>query len=86
MQRGDNEAALHAADDTIRVAPNNVAVRVMKAAALQRLQRFDEARTILTEILDKQPKQVESLLEMGVLSLNTKNFFFLAAMMESNGT
>jgi tetratricopeptide (TPR) repeat protein len=74
MLRGDNGAALHAADETIRVAPNNVAARVMKAAALQRVQHFDDARAILTEILNKQPKQVESLLEMGVLSLNTKKY------------
>jgi tetratricopeptide (TPR) repeat protein len=72
LLRGDNEAALHDADQTINLAPNNIQVRVMKAAALQRLGRFDEARALLTLILDKQPKQVETLLELGVLDLNQR--------------
>jgi tetratricopeptide (TPR) repeat protein len=72
LLRGDNDAALHNADQTIAIAPNNVQVRVMRAAALQRLGRFDEARNLLTAILDKQPKQVETLLELGVLDLNQK--------------
>jgi len=72
LLRQNNDAALHDADQTIGMAPNNVQVRVMKAAALQRLGRFDEARTLLTAILDKQPNQVETLLELGVLDLNQR--------------
>jgi tetratricopeptide (TPR) repeat protein len=72
MLRGDSEAALHQADDTIRIIPNSVEARVMRAAALQRLQRYDEARAMLTAVLDKQPKQVDVLLEMGILDLNQK--------------
>jgi tetratricopeptide (TPR) repeat protein len=72
LLRGDAEAALHSADETIRIAPNSVEARIMKAAALQRLQRYDEARSLLTAILDKQPKQEETLLELGVLALNQK--------------
>jgi tetratricopeptide (TPR) repeat protein len=74
MLRGDNDAALHQADDTMRIAPYNVQARVMKAAALQRLQRYDEARALLTVVIEKQPKQVETLLELGVLDLNQKKF------------
>jgi tetratricopeptide (TPR) repeat protein len=70
--RGDTDAALHQADETIRIAPNSVQVRVMKAAALQRLQRYDEARNLLTAILEKAPKQVDTLLELGILDLNQK--------------
>ena len=70
--RGDTDAALHQADETSRIAPNSVEARVMKAAALVRLQRFDEARALLTAILDKMPKQVDTLLELGVLDLNQK--------------
>ena len=44
----------------------------MKAAALQRLQRFDDARALLTQVLDKVPNQEETLLELGVLDLNQK--------------
>jgi tetratricopeptide (TPR) repeat protein len=72
MLRGDNDAALHSSDETLKIAPNSVQARVMKAAALQRLQRFDEARALLTVIIEKQPKQEETLLELGVLSLNQK--------------
>ena len=70
--RGDNDAALHAADETLRIAPNNIQARVMKAAALQRLQRFDDARALLNVVLEKQPNQEETLLEMGVLDLTQK--------------
>jgi tetratricopeptide (TPR) repeat protein len=70
--RGDTDAALHQADETSRIAPNSVEAKVMKAAALVRLQRFDEARALLTAILDKMPKQVDTLLELGVLDLNQK--------------
>ncbi len=44
----------------------------MKAAALQRLNRYDEARALLTAVLDKDPNQEETLLELGVLDLNQK--------------
>ena len=44
----------------------------MKAASLQRLNRYDDARKLLQDVLDKNPKQVESLLEIGVLDLNQK--------------
>jgi tetratricopeptide (TPR) repeat protein len=69
---GNNDAALHAADETLRIAPNSIQARVMKAAALQRLKRYDEARDLLMVVLDKQPNQEETLLEMGVLDLNVK--------------
>jgi tetratricopeptide (TPR) repeat protein len=72
LLRGDTDAALHQADETVRIAPNNIEARVMKAAALQRLQRYDEARVLLTAIIEKQPKQVDTLLELGVLDLNQK--------------
>jgi tetratricopeptide (TPR) repeat protein len=70
--RGDNEAALRAADQSIRIAPNSIQSRVMKAAALQRLQHYDEARALLDAVLEKQPNQEESLLELGVLDLTQK--------------
>lgn len=74
MLRGSNDAALHDADETIRIAPNNVQARVMKAAALERMQRNDDARNLLNEIITRQPKQEETLLELGVLSLNEKKY------------
>jgi len=44
----------------------------MKAAALQRLNKYDEARALLEEVLKTNPNQVECLLELGVLDLNQK--------------
>ncbi|HTA43964.1 MAG TPA: tetratricopeptide repeat protein [Bryobacteraceae bacterium] len=70
--RGDTQAAIHSADETLRISPNSVQARVMKAAALQRLQRYDDARDLLAAVLQKQPNQEETLLEMGVLDLNEK--------------
>jgi tetratricopeptide (TPR) repeat protein len=70
--RGDNDAALHDADALLKIAPTSVQGRVMKAASLQRLNRFDEARQLLEEVLAKQPNQVETLLELGVLDLAQK--------------
>ena len=70
--RGDNDAALRAADETLRIAPNSVQARVMKAAALQRMKRYDEARDLLTGVIEKDPNQEETLLELGVLDLSEK--------------
>ncbi len=70
--RGDNDAALHDADETLRIAPNSIQARVMKAAALQRLKRYDEARALLEAVLQKIPNQEETLLEMGVLDLSQR--------------
>jgi tetratricopeptide (TPR) repeat protein len=72
LLKGENDAALRDADEILRISPNSIQGKVMKAAALQRLQRFDDARALLTAILEKQPKQVETLLELGVLDLNQK--------------
>ncbi len=72
LLRGDNDAALRGADEALRVSPNSIQARVMKSAALQRLQRYDEARALLNVVLEKQPNQEETLLEMGVLDLNQK--------------
>jgi tetratricopeptide (TPR) repeat protein len=72
LLRGDNDVALRSADETLKIAPNNVQATVMRAAALQRLQRYNEARAMLNAVLEKQPNQVETLLELGVLDLNQK--------------
>jgi len=70
--RGDFDAAVHDADEILKIKPDSVQGRVMKAAALQRLSKYDDARKLLTDVLDKNPKQEETLLEIGVLDLNQK--------------
>ena len=42
--RGDTDGALHDADELLRYVPNSIEGKVMKAAALQREQKYDEAR------------------------------------------
>jgi tetratricopeptide (TPR) repeat protein len=72
LLRGDVTAALHYADELLRYAPNSVEGRVMKAAALQREQKFDEARALLAPALEKNPNVVPIMLELGVLDLQQK--------------
>ena len=70
--RGDNDAALHDSDEVLRIAPGSVQGAVMKAVALERLKRADEARALLNAILGHNPRQEETLLELGLLDLNEK--------------
>jgi tetratricopeptide (TPR) repeat protein len=72
LTRGDNEGALHDADELLRYVPNSVEGKVMKAAALQRLQRYDDARNLMQQGLEKDPKAVPLMLELGVLDLEQK--------------
>ncbi|HWE48439.1 MAG TPA: tetratricopeptide repeat protein [Bryobacteraceae bacterium] len=72
LVRQDFDAALIDADAVLKISPNSVQGTVMKAEALQRLHRADEARGLLNGVLAKNPKQVESLLELGLLNLNEK--------------
>ncbi|HZL57353.1 MAG TPA: tetratricopeptide repeat protein, partial [Bryobacteraceae bacterium] len=70
--RGDIDGALHDADELLRYVPNSIEGRVMKAAALQRQQKYDDARAILLPALEKNPKAVPLMLELGVLDLQQK--------------
>ncbi len=72
LQRGDNNAAVHNADEILKANPQSVQGLVLKASALEREQKFDEARALLTPVLEKNPKQVDILIELGVLDLNQK--------------
>lgn len=72
IMRSDYDAAVHQADEILKLSPTSVQGHVMKAAALQRLNKYDEARTLLEEVLAKVPNQVEALLEVGILDLNQK--------------
>jgi tetratricopeptide (TPR) repeat protein len=72
--RGDAETAVHTSDEILRISPGSIQGRVMKAAALQRLQKFEDARAVLEPVLAKNPKQVETLLELGVLDLGEHKY------------
>jgi tetratricopeptide (TPR) repeat protein len=72
LMRGDIDGAIHDADELLRYVPNSIEGRVMKAAALQRQQKYAEARAILQPGLDRNPKAVPLMLELGVLDLQEK--------------
>ena len=72
LTRGDVEGALHDANELLRYVPNSVEGKVMKAAALQRMQKYDEARDLMQQGLEKDPKAVPLMLELGVLDLEQK--------------
>jgi len=72
LLRGDTDAAIHDADELLRAAPGIVEGLVMKAAALQRAQKFDEARNVLEPALQKNPSSVPLMLEIGVIDLQQK--------------
>ncbi len=72
LLRGDVEAAQHYADDLLRIQPGSIEGLVMKAAALQRAQKYDEARSLLEPALRKVPNAVPLMLELGVIDLQQK--------------
>lgn len=72
LLRGDVTAALHDADELLRYAPNSAEGLVMKAAALQRQQKYAEARALLAPALERNPKAIPIMLELGVLDLQEK--------------
>lgn len=74
LLQNDFDGAIKSADAILKIFPNSPQGQVMKAAALQRQQKFGEARTLLESVIAKQPKQTETLLELGVLNLNEKKF------------
>lgn len=82
LLRGDTEAALLDADQMIKIFPNNVEGYVMKSAALQRVQKFDEARALLEPILQKVPNSAPVILELGVIDLQQRKTKEAIAMFE----
>ena len=72
LSRGDYSGALKDAQDLERISRNNGAAKLIEASALTRLHRLPESRTILEQLVAQNPKQVDTLLEMGVLNLNDK--------------
>ncbi|MDE3199054.1 MAG: tetratricopeptide repeat protein [Acidobacteriota bacterium] len=72
LLRGDTDGALHDADELLRYVPNSPEGKVMKAVALQRMGKSDEARGILEPALEKNPKSSPLMMELGVLDLQEK--------------
>ncbi|MEP6717018.1 MAG: tetratricopeptide repeat protein, partial [Terriglobia bacterium] len=74
LLRGDNQGAIHDADQILKINPGSVQGMIMKAVALQREGKNDEARGLLTPVLEKNPKQEETLLQLGILDLSEKKY------------
>ncbi|MDQ6701542.1 MAG: tetratricopeptide repeat protein [Acidobacteriota bacterium] len=74
LSRGDYTGALKNAQDLEQVNKNNAAARLIQASAYIRLNRFQEARPVLNQLLAEYPKQVDTLLEMGILDINEKHY------------
>ena len=72
LLRGDTDAANKDADDLLRISPGRVEGIVMKAAALQRAQKYDEAHALLEPALAKNPTSVPIMLELGVIDMQQK--------------
>jgi tetratricopeptide (TPR) repeat protein len=74
LARGDNEGALKITEDIIKLNAGSGAARILQGAALMRLKRFDESKKSMAVILASNPKQPDTLLEMGVLNLMEKKY------------
>lgn len=74
LARGDNEGALKITDEISKLNPNSGAAKILAAAALMRLQRFDDSKKAMAGVLAANPKQPDTLLEMGVLNLMEKKY------------
>ena len=72
LLRNDVDGAIHDADDLLRIVPGSMEGLVMKAAALQRGMKFDEARAVLEPALQKNPTAVPVMLELGVVDLQQR--------------
>ncbi len=74
LSRGDFSGALKDAQDIEKVSKNNGSAELIEASALLRLHRYPESRAILDRLIAANPKQVDTLLEIGVLNLNEKKY------------
>ncbi len=79
LARGDNQNGLKIAEECLRINPQSGAAHLLQSAALMRLNRLGDSRSTLNAMLASNPKQPETLLEMGVLNLMEKKYQDAAA-------
>jgi Flp pilus assembly protein TadD len=72
LLRGDTDAAIHDADELLRILPGNPEGLVLKGAALQRAGKLGEARALLEPALEKNPTSAPIMLELGVIDLQER--------------
>jgi tetratricopeptide (TPR) repeat protein len=74
LARGDNDGALKLSQEALRIAPQSGAARLMLSAAEMRGGNFKDSRATLDTVLAANPKQPETLLELGVLNMMEKKY------------
>jgi len=74
LASGDNSNALKLAEASLKMNPQSGAARLLESSALMRMNRFGDSRTTLNSLLAANPKQPETLLEVGVLNLMEKKY------------
>jgi tetratricopeptide (TPR) repeat protein len=74
LVRGDNDNAMKLAGEALKLNSQSGAARLLQSAAMMRKGDFKESRASLQTILAQNPKQPDTLLEMGVLNLMEKKY------------
>ncbi len=73
-QRGDREGEVQIYREVLRRRPNHHATLVALGDALIDMQRLDEARTTLELVEKRHPDDLRSIVRLGYLDLEQKNF------------
>ncbi len=74
VDTGQFQEALTEVDEVLAIAPDNPGALVLRAAALQGLGRFQEARSLLTALQTRFPNAAGLDVEIGFLNLHEKKF------------
>jgi tetratricopeptide (TPR) repeat protein len=73
LMTGQNEEALRYADQILSVE-SSPAVRLVRCRALRALNRMNDARIELTDLLREKPDMIDAQLQMGLLNLEQKRY------------
>src|SRR6185312_11329327 len=63
--------AVASADEALVYRPDDAAARLVRAAGLLGLKKFDEARLLLNAMLASHPKNADALFQLGALEAAT---------------
>jgi Flp pilus assembly protein TadD len=74
VDMGQFQEAQTAVDELLTIFPDNPSALVLRAAALQGLGRYPEARSVLTGLQSRFPNALGLDVEIGFLSLHEKKF------------
>jgi len=67
LRKADYQAALQDSDKMLRRKPDDAESKVLKSAALTGLKRYDEARTLIQEVLAADPQNAEAVKQQKLL-------------------